>query len=43
MTRTYLLFALLFTLFFTGCNDTTTTTLYKPKVTGKKVDKTNEK
>lgn len=38
MLRTYLLFVFLFTFFFTGCNDTSTTTLYKPKVTGKKVD-----
>ncbi len=38
MTRTYLLFALFSILFFTGCNETSTTTLYKPKITGKKVD-----
>ena len=38
MTRTYLLFALFSIFIFTGCNDTSTTTLYKPKVTGKKVD-----
>jgi len=38
MARTSLIFLLLFTFFFTGCNDTSTTTLYKPKITGKKVD-----
>ncbi len=42
MTRTYFLFGILFALFFAGCNETSTTTLYQAKITGKKVDFLND-
>ena len=38
MTKIYLFLTLFSMFLFTGCNDTSTATLYKPKVIGKKVD-----
>ena len=38
MTRRYLIYTLFAIFLLTGCNDTSTTTLYKPQISGKKVD-----